>query len=145
MRLQKCKPSPNGVARNAVDKGRPAIAPPLVVQSCMVLPSIFRLITYSARARSLFGCATIPTPKVGAGPGGLQLGSALAKAGRSYAIFERELQAGSFFSKMPVHRKLISLNKRFTGRIDPEFNLRHDWNSLLDNERAVPVRLPFTL
>eukprot|EP00658_Telonema_sp_P-2_P076801 TRINITY_DN6801_c0_g1_i8.p1 TRINITY_DN6801_c0_g1~~TRINITY_DN6801_c0_g1_i8.p1 ORF type:complete len:791 (+),score=140.24 TRINITY_DN6801_c0_g1_i8:152-2524(+) len=35
--------------------------------------------------------------------------------------------------RYPRHRKLISLNKRFTGREDPEFNLRHDWNSLLDH------------
>jgi hypothetical protein len=40
--------------------------------------------------------------------------------------------AGSFFDKYPRQRKLISLNKRFTGRSEPEYNLRHDWNSLLD-------------
>ena len=40
--------------------------------------------------------------------------------------------------RYPVHRKLISLNKRFTGRGDPEFNLRHDWNSLLEAADDVP-------
>ena len=35
-----------------------------------------------------------------------------------------------------MHRQLISLNKRYTGRQDPEFNLRHDWNSLLHTDVA---------
>lgn len=47
-------------------------------------------------------------------------------------IFERAARAGSFFDEYPRHRRLISLNKRFTGRSSPEFNLRHDWNSLLE-------------
>ena len=47
--------------------------------------------------------------------------------------------AGSFFDKYPRQRKLISLNKRFTGRSEPEFNLRHDWNSLLDNPDVEPM------
>ena len=33
----------------------------------------------------------------------------------------------------PRHRKLISINKIYTGRRNPEFNLRHDWNSLLSD------------
>jgi hypothetical protein len=33
-----------------------------------------------------------------------------------------------------VKRQLISINKVFTGRGDPEYNLRHDWNSLLNEE-----------
>ena len=70
---------------------------------------------------------------IGAGPGGIQLGHKLLNAGRDYVIFERAATAGSFFARFPVHRKLISLNKRFTGRDDAEFNLRHDWNSLLDH------------
>jgi hypothetical protein len=45
----------------------------------------------------------------------------------------------SSVSRYPVHRRLISLNKRNTGRVDPEFNLRHDWNSLLDHPDVEPM------
>ena len=76
---------------------------------------------------------------VGAGPGGLQLGHLLHAAGRDYTLFEKASSAGSFFKRHPRHRKLISLNKRFTGRDNAEFNLRHDWNSLLDNNDTVPM------
>ena len=69
---------------------------------------------------------------VGAGPGGVQLGHFLNMKGRSYHLFEKNSHPGSFFSEFPRHRHLISLNKRFTGRTDPKFNMRHDWNSLLE-------------
>lgn len=36
-------------------------------------------------------------------------------------------------SRYPRHRKLISINKINTGRQNQEFNLRHDWNSLLSD------------
>ena len=71
---------------------------------------------------------------VGAGPGGLQLGHYLHKQSRDYVIFERQTIPSSFFAHFPRHRHLISLNKRFTGRDNPEFNMRHDWNSLLDTD-----------
>jgi cation diffusion facilitator CzcD-associated flavoprotein CzcO len=79
---------------------------------------------------------------VGAGPGGLQLGHLMLLAGRDYIIYERSRTPGSFFERFPIHRKLISLNKRHTGRANPEFNLRHDWNSLLGNPAcpSVPSR-----
>lgn len=35
--------------------------------------------------------------------------------------------------RYPRHRKLISINKIYTGRRNKEFNLRHDWNSLLSD------------
>lgn len=76
---------------------------------------------------------------VGAGPGGLQLGHFLHQAGRDYIIFERSSAPGSFFERFPIHRKLISLNKRHTGRDNSEFNLRHDWNSLLGNTECASV------
>ena len=76
---------------------------------------------------------------VGAGPGGLQLGHFMLTAGRDYMMYERNARPGSFFEKFPIHRKLISLNKRNTGRDNPEFNLRHDWNSLLGNADCTPV------
>ena len=77
---------------------------------------------------------------VGAGPGGLQLGQFMHNAGRNYVIFERQPQPGSFFSRFPIHRGLISMNKRHTGRDNPEFNRRHDWNALLDNDDVPTLR-----
>ena len=71
---------------------------------------------------------------IGAGPGGLQLGQFMHHRGRDYATFERRDRAATFFDKYPVHRKLISINKRFTGRTNANFNMRHDWNSLLESE-----------
>jgi thioredoxin reductase len=68
---------------------------------------------------------------VGAGPSGLQLAYFLEKAGRSYQVLESGARPGTFFETFPRHRTLISINKVHTGREDPEFNLRHDWNSLL--------------
>ena len=54
---------------------------------------------------------------VGAGPGGVQLGqyfsTSRAKELRDYVIFERASGAGAFFRRYPVHRELISINKRF--------------------------------
>ncbi|KAM9324489.1 FAD-dependent oxidoreductase domain-containing protein 2, partial [Gastrophryne carolinensis] len=68
---------------------------------------------------------------LGAGPGGLQIARFLKESGRDYLVFERNSGPGSFFLHFPRHRKLISINKQFTGRKNIEFNLRHDWNSLL--------------
>ncbi|XP_022795419.1 FAD-dependent oxidoreductase domain-containing protein 2-like [Stylophora pistillata] len=74
---------------------------------------------------------------VGAGPGGLQLGFYLERAGRDYIIFERDALAGAFYTKYPRHRKLISINKRHTGKTNKEFNMRHDWNSLLSDDESL--------
>ncbi|MBP02201.1 MAG: pyridine nucleotide-disulfide oxidoreductase [Rhodospirillaceae bacterium] len=68
---------------------------------------------------------------VGAGPAGLQIGYCLQKAGEEYLILEKGNTPGEFYKKYPVHRKLISINKKYTGNDNKEFNLRHDWNSLL--------------
>ena len=70
---------------------------------------------------------------VGAGPAGLQLGYFLEKEGLNYVILEKAASAASFFQTYPHSGKLISINKPNTGRTDPEFNLRHDWNSLLED------------
>ena len=68
---------------------------------------------------------------IGAGPAGLQLAYFLEKAQRSYLLLERGQSVGTFFRQYPRHRKLISINKVFTGYDNPEINLRWDWNSLL--------------
>lgn len=88
--------------------------------------------------------ASAPTPRdycvLGAGPAGLQMAYFLQRAGRDYAVFERHARPGSFFTRYPRHRRLISINKRFTGRTNAEFNLRHDWNSLLSHDPRLLFR-----
>ncbi|XP_071548276.1 FAD-dependent oxidoreductase domain-containing protein 2-like isoform X2 [Panulirus ornatus] len=71
---------------------------------------------------------------IGAGPAGLQMAYFLHQAHRDYVILERANHSGSFFSVYPRHRRLISINKRHTGRTNHDFNLRHDWNSLLSDD-----------
>lgn len=77
---------------------------------------------------------------VGAGPAGLQLGYFFQKAHRDYIIFEKSNVSGHFFVDYPRHRKLISINKRYTGKTNKEFNLRHDWNSLLSDDESLQFR-----
>lgn len=77
---------------------------------------------------------------LGAGPAGLQMAYFLQRAGRDYLVFERASGPGSFFTRYPRHRKLISINKRHTGRTNSEFNLRHDWNSLLSHDPRLLFR-----
>ncbi|XP_074511715.1 FAD-dependent oxidoreductase domain-containing protein 2-like [Sebastes fasciatus] len=77
---------------------------------------------------------------LGAGPSGLQMGYFLSKAKRDYIILERNSVPGSFFIKYPRHRKLISINKIYTGRHNREFNMRHDWNSLLSDKPDLLMR-----
>jgi thioredoxin reductase len=74
---------------------------------------------------------------IGAGPAGLQLAYFLKQAGRDYLVLDAGSAPGTFFSKFPRHRELISSNKRYTGSNDPEFNLRMDWNSLLSDDPAL--------
>nr|VFJ94777.1 MAG: Pyridine nucleotide-disulphide oxidoreductase [Candidatus Kentron sp. LFY] len=71
---------------------------------------------------------------IGAGPAGLQTGYFLSENDLSYRIFEGGENVGMFFRHQPRHRTLISVNKRFTGSDNPEYNLRHDWNSLLSKD-----------
>ncbi|ESO89058.1 hypothetical protein LOTGIDRAFT_228992 [Lottia gigantea] len=77
---------------------------------------------------------------IGAGPGGLQLGYYMEQAKRDYIIFERSNTSGSFYEKYPRHRKLISINKRHTGQSNKEFNMRHDWNSLLSHDESLLMK-----
>jgi len=65
---------------------------------------------------------------IGAGPAGVAacLLPETSRA-RDYLVLEAGSTPGTFFSKFPRHRELISSNKRFTGTNDPEFNLRMDW------------------
>ena len=74
---------------------------------------------------------------IGSGPAGLQAAYFLEKYKRKYIILEKSNCVGSFFKKYPIHRKLISVNKVYTGSNDKEFNLRHDWNSLLSDDDSL--------
>jgi len=47
---------------------------------------------------------------------------------------------GNFFTVYPRHDKLISINKRHTGKTNKEFNLRHDWNSLISDDESLKFR-----
>jgi hypothetical protein len=76
-----------------------------------------------------------PNIIIGAGPAGIQLAYYFKKEGIKYIILEKSTISGSFFDNYPLSGKLISINKKHTGNDNPDFNLRHDWNSLIsDNE-----------
>lgn len=71
---------------------------------------------------------------IGAGPGGLQMGYFFGLKDRDYLILEKSAEAGASFKKNPVHRKMISINKKYNFFEEEEFNWRHDWNSLLSDD-----------
>lgn len=75
---------------------------------------------------------------IGAGPAGLQMGYCMEKGNTNYVILEKGSGVGTFFRIYPRHRKLISINKNHNIFPEEEFNMRHDWNSLLcDNPDLV--------
>ena len=76
----------------------------------------------------------LPYLIIGAGPAGLQLGDLLRRRGDEYLILERAERAGHFFAEYPRHRKLLSINKVYTGYSDFESRWRYDWNSLLNED-----------
>lgn len=104
-----------------------------------VIQSVFRflcVLVLTSSASGLHGCNNTLSHEycvLGAGPAGLQMGYFLSRSQRDYIILERNAGPGSFFNIYPRHRKLISINKIYTGRRNKEFNLRHDWNSLLSD------------
>ncbi|MGH8794222.1 MAG: NAD(P)-binding domain-containing protein [Stackebrandtia sp.] len=69
---------------------------------------------------------------IGGGPGGLQLAHDLHHAGCDYLVVESADHPGSFFSRYPRHRQLISINKVVVD--DRDNPLRFDWNSLLSDD-----------
>merc|ERR1711871_444547 len=79
---------------------------------------------------------------IGGGPGGLQMATLLHQANRDYVVFEKG-RVAEFFRTFPRHRRLISINKRHTGRGGHgqamEYNLRHAWHSLLSHPAAEHV------
>lgn len=71
---------------------------------------------------------------IGAGPSGLQLAYYFEKYNINYIILERTSYSGSFYTKFPHSKKLLSINKKNNNSNNNDFNLRYDWNSLLNDE-----------
>ncbi|XP_070559152.1 FAD-dependent oxidoreductase domain-containing protein 2-like [Ptychodera flava] len=76
---------------------------------------------------------------VGAGPSGVQMAYFMEKNKMDYLVLERADGPGSFYRKYPRHRTLISINKKYNCFPEPEFNFRHDWNSLINDEELNPL------
>ncbi|GAB3921429.1 pyridine nucleotide-disulfide oxidoreductase [Microlunatus endophyticus] len=76
---------------------------------------------------------------IGAGPAGLQLAQELGAAGYDYLVLESGSGPGTFFTRFPRHRQLISINKPHTGTDDPELRMRMDWNSILAFDDKGPL------
>ena len=74
---------------------------------------------------------------VGAGPAGVQAGYLCKKYKINYIIIEKNDKCASFFDHYPHSGRLISINKKHTGSDNKDFNLRHDWNSLLNDEELL--------
>ncbi|XP_070556598.1 FAD-dependent oxidoreductase domain-containing protein 2-like [Ptychodera flava] len=74
---------------------------------------------------------------IGAGPAGLQMGYFMKKSNRDYVILEGSIRAGNFFTQQPRHRVLLSINKKHNPFPEFEYNMRHDWNSLLSDDRSL--------
>ena len=78
-----------------------------------------------------------------------------ANISASVVVFDQAKRAGQFFATFPIHRQLISINKKFFGPkffgpkhfakrwSHPEFQLRHDWNSLIRLTGGTPPGLKF--
>lgn len=71
---------------------------------------------------------------IGAGPSGIQCAYYFKKYNIPYIILEKHEKAASFFNKYPHSGKLISINKKNILSENNDFKLRHDWNSLLNDE-----------
>jgi thioredoxin reductase len=76
----------------------------------------------------------IPYLVVGAGPAGLQMAYFLQREGHECLVLEAGDRVGGFFEVQPRHRRMISTNRRFNLFPEEDFNLRHDWNSLLSDD-----------
>lgn len=77
---------------------------------------------------------------IGCGPAGLQCGYYLHhKYNQEYLILESNSVVGSFFSKYPRLKNLISINKTNNYTFDDELydTMRYDWNSLLTEGNTI--------
>jgi thioredoxin reductase len=76
-----------------------------------------------------------PVVVVGSGPGGLQVGYFLARAGIRHAIVSADPAPGGMFRRWPFFQRLLSWTKPYAAadRRSREFE-RWDWNSLIADE-----------
>ena len=81
---------------------------------------------------------TIDVVIIGAGPAGMQMSRFLGESKRNHIVLERGARVGTSFETFPRHKKLISLNKKYNYFTEAEYNMRHDWNSLLGANKNVP-------
>eukprot|EP01130_Rhizamoeba_saxonica_P003406 TRINITY_DN1442_c0_g1_i2.p1 TRINITY_DN1442_c0_g1~~TRINITY_DN1442_c0_g1_i2.p1 ORF type:complete len:576 (-),score=135.66 TRINITY_DN1442_c0_g1_i2:47-1774(-) len=72
---------------------------------------------------------------IGAGLAGSQMGFFLRD--QDYVILEKGSEDHSFYKEQPRHRKLLSINKIHNLLEDKEFNMRHDWNSLISDDPSL--------
>ena len=80
---------------------------------------------------------------IGSGPAGLQCAYYLQHTyGQDYLILERSSSIGSFFSKYPRLKKLISINKHSTYSFSNTSydSMRYDWNSLLCENNSIRLK-----
>ncbi len=84
---------------------------------------------------------------VGCGPAAIQMAVRLEelrnkyKKNINYLIIERNSMAGSFFNFYPVHGRLISNNKLYSGTPrESEYSERFDWNSILMDDDEIQAR-----
>jgi thioredoxin reductase len=71
---------------------------------------------------------------VGAGPSGLQLAYYFEKYHIEYVVLERNLSSGSRYKDFPQSNNLLSINKKNNDNQNEDYNLRYDWNSLINDE-----------
>lgn len=84
---------------------------------------------------------------IGAGPGAVQVAIKLEELANennkkiNYIMIDENSVTGSFFNVYPVHGKLISNNKLYTGS-DPksDFSERFDWNSIITKDKKIMAR-----
>merc|ERR1711976_230069 len=72
---------------------------------------------------------------VGSGPAGIQMSYYMTKHGVNHLILESGDKHSMFTRKYPRHRNLISINKVNNLFQEDDFNMRHDWNSLLCDDK----------
>ena len=84
---------------------------------------------------------------IGGGPGGIQTALTYSEVCRengtepNMVVLEAFNRAGYSFTKYPVHEKLISNNKLYTGKpFKSRYAERFDWNSLITKEKNILMR-----
>ena len=84
---------------------------------------------------------------VGCGPASVQLAVRIEELSKQfnkkieYLLIEQNSNPGSFFNTYPIHKRLISNNKLYTGKSNKsDFSNRFDWNSILMEDYDIQMR-----